>query len=98
MLLEEVAATAQQHGISLLAPMFILDMASLGGFWFCASEFGHLFEAGPAELAYAGTPVSGLTQHEQGRRCQEWARKVLQEQNPVTQMFPPPPLSCHKRD
>ena len=47
-----------------------------------SSEFQHLFEAGPAELAYAGTPVSCLTQHEQGRRCQEWARKVLQKQNP----------------
>ena len=29
MLLEEVAAAARQHGISLLAPMFILDTASV---------------------------------------------------------------------
>ena len=29
MLLEEVAATPRQRGISLLAPIFILDMASV---------------------------------------------------------------------
>ena len=27
-----------------------------------SSEFGHLFEEGRTEFAYAGTPVSGLTQ------------------------------------
>ena len=63
-----------------------------------ASVFEHLFEEGPAELAYAGTPVSGLTQHEQGRICQEWARKLLQEQNPLTQtqMFDPEPQTFCK--
>ena len=30
-------------------------------------------EARPIEFAYAGTPVSRLTEHEQGRLCQEWA-------------------------
>ena len=59
-----------------------------------AAEFEHLFEEGPTELAYAGTPVSGLTQHEQGRLCQEWAKKVLQEQNPQAEMLDPEPGTC----
>ena len=46
-----------------------------------SSEFEQLFEEGPTEKAYAGTPVGSLTQHEQGRICQEWARKGLQEQD-----------------
>ena len=59
-----------------------------------ASEFEQFFEEGPTELAYAGTPVSGLTQHEQGRRCQEWAKEVLQEKNPEAEILDPEPEQC----
>ena len=59
-----------------------------------ASEFEHLFEEGPTELVYAGTPVSGLTQNEQGRICQEWAKKVLQEQNPEAEILDMEPGTC----
>ena len=56
-----------------------------------ASEFQHLFDLGPTEKAYAGTPVSGLTQHEQGRLCQEWAKTVLQEKSPEAAICDPEP-------
>ena len=59
-----------------------------------SSEFEHLFQEGPTELAYANTPVRGLTQQEQGRRCQEWARMVLQEQNPEAKILDPEPGVC----
>ena len=59
-----------------------------------SSEFEQFFEEGPTELAYVGTPVSGLTQHEQGRRCQEWAKKVLQEKNPEAGILDPEPEQC----
>ena len=59
-----------------------------------SSEFKHLFEEGPTELAYAGTPVGGLTQHAQGSMCQAWARKVLQEQNPDAEILDPEPGTC----
>ena len=63
-----------------------------------ASEFEHLFKAGLTEMAYAVTPVSGLTQHDQGRICHEWARMVLQQPNPDTQMFDPEPQTyCNGR-
>ena len=56
-----------------------------------SSEFEHLFEKGRTELAYAGTPAQDLSQHEQGMMCQEWARKVLQEQNPEAAILDPEP-------
>ena len=59
-----------------------------------SSEFEQFFEEGPGELAYAGTPFSGLTQHEQGRMCQEWGRKVLQEQNPEVEIVDPELEQC----
>ena len=58
------------------------------------SEFEHLFEDGPTELVYVGTPVSGLTQHEQGRVCQEWAKKVLQEKHLDAEMLDPERATC----
>ena len=54
-----------------------------------ASEFRHLFELGPTEKIYAGTAVSGLGQAQQGKILQEWARKVLQEKNPKTEILDP---------
>ena len=63
-----------------------------------ASEFEHLFEAGRTELAYAGTPLGSLTQHEQGTRCQEWAKKVLQEQNPEAEILDPEPGSKQEHE
>ena len=54
-----------------------------------SSEFEHLFEEGPQSWPTWAPPVSGLTQHEQGRKCQEWAKRVLQEQNPEAEIFDP---------
>ena len=34
------------------------------------------------QSAAAGTPVNDLSQPEQGKMIQEWARQVLEEQNP----------------
>ena len=59
-----------------------------------ASEFQHLFEEGPTEKVYANTPVSGLSQAQQGKILQEWARKVLQEKNPGTVISDPDPGRC----
>ena len=54
-----------------------------------ASLFQHLFEIGPTEKAYAGTPVEDLSQAGQGKLLQEWARKVLEEKNPETEILDP---------
>ena len=54
-----------------------------------ASEFQHLFEEGPTERIYAGTPVSGLGITQQGKVGELWARDVLQEQNPGTKISEP---------
>ena len=59
-----------------------------------ASQFQHLFEEGPTEKVYADTPVSGLGQAQQGKILQEWARKVLQEKNPETEILDPGPGTC----
>ena len=50
------------------------------------SAFQHLFEEGLTEKAYANTPVCDLRQYEQGRICEAWATKVLQEQNPEAEI------------
>ena len=59
-----------------------------------ASEFQHLFEEGPTEKVYANTPLAGLGHNQQGRMCQEWAKKVLQEQNPEAEILDPEPGTC----
>ena len=59
-----------------------------------SSEFEHLFQEGPTELAYAGTPAGRITKNEQGRIGQAWARKVLQEQNPKSEILHPEPGTC----
>ena len=59
-----------------------------------SSEFEHLFEKGRTELAYAGSLIQDWSQYEQGMMCQEWARKVLQEQNPEATIFDPEPGTC----
>ena len=59
-----------------------------------ASEFRHLFEEGPTERIYASTPMSGLGQAQQGKILQEWARKVLHQQNPLAQISDPQPGQC----
>ena len=51
-----------------------------------SSEFEHLLQEGPTELAYAGTPAASIKNNAQGRLCQEWARKVLQEKNPEAEI------------
>ena len=43
-----------------------------------AADFQHLFEEGPTEKVYTSTPLAGLGQAQQGKFCEEWARKVLQ--------------------
>ena len=47
-----------------------------------SSEFEHLFQEGPTELAYAGTPAGRIKKNEQGRIGRAWAGEVLQEKNP----------------
>ena len=59
-----------------------------------SSEFEQLFEEGPSELIYTGTPVSGLTPYAQGKLCQEWARKLLQEKNPTVEILDPEVELC----
>ena len=56
-----------------------------------SSEFEHLFQEGPTELAYAGTPAGRIKKNEQGRIGKAWARKVLQEQNPKSEILEPEP-------
>ena len=48
-----------------------------------ATEFQHFFEEGPTEQVYANTPVAGLGQYQQGKMVEEWAKGVLQKQNPA---------------
>ena len=59
-----------------------------------ASEFQHFFEEGPTEKVYAGTPMSGLGQNQQGKAVQEWARKALQEKNPEAEILDPQLGTC----
>ena len=63
-----------------------------------SSEFDHLFEEGPTEAIYAGTPVESLSQHEQGKLCKEWTRHKLQELNPASEIEDPElGLCCNGR-
>ena len=57
-------------------------------------EFQHLFEEGPTERAYAGTPMGDLSQPEQGKMMQEWARRVLEGQNPGIDVSVPGEETC----
>ena len=59
-----------------------------------ASEFQHLFEEGPTEKVYANTPLAGLGHNQQGRMCQEWARKMLQKKNPEAEILDPERGTC----
>ena len=59
-----------------------------------SSEFEHLFQEGPTELAYAGTPAGRIKKNEQGRIGKVWAKKVLQEQNPKSEILEPEPGTC----
>ena len=59
-----------------------------------SSEFEHLFQEGPTELAYAGTPAGRIKKNEQGRIGKAWAKKVLQEQNPKSEILEPEPGTC----
>ena len=59
-----------------------------------ASEFQHLFEEGPTEAIYSNTPARDLHQSRQGEVLQEWARRVLQEQNPKLAFSDPEPGVC----
>ena len=59
-----------------------------------ASEFQHLFEEGPTEKIYQGTRISGLGQAQQGKILQEWARKVLEDKYPETEILDPESGLC----
>ena len=52
-----------------------------------SSQFAHLFEEGPTEAIYRGTPLYGMGQYQQGQLAQDWARRVLQEQHPESQIL-----------
>ena len=54
-----------------------------------ASEFQHLFEEGPTEIIYAGTPLKGMGQAQQGKVIEKWAREILQATNPETEISDP---------
>ena len=54
-----------------------------------ATEFQHFFEEGPTEKVYANTPLAGLGQTQQGKILQEWAKGVLQKQNPQAEISDP---------
>ena len=56
-----------------------------------SSQFAHLFEEGPTEAIYRGTPLYGMGQYQQGQLAQDWARRVLQEQHPESQILDPDP-------
>ena len=59
-----------------------------------AAEFQHFFEEGPTEQVYANTPLAGLGQTQQGKILQEWAKGVLQEQNPQSEISDPALGTC----
>ena len=59
-----------------------------------ATEFQHLFKEGPTEQVYAHTPVAGLGQTQQGKILQEWAKGVLQKQNPQAEISDPDLGTC----
>lgn len=58
---------------------------------FKSSQFAHLFEEGPTEAIYRGTPLYGLSQHALGKLAEEWAKRVLQEENPESMILDPAP-------
>ena len=59
-----------------------------------ATEFQHFFEEGPTEQVYANTPLAGLGQAQQGKIFQEWAKGVLQKQNPQAEISDPDLGTC----
>ena len=59
-----------------------------------ATEFQHFFEEGPTEKVYANTPLAGLGQYQQGKILQEWAKGVLQKQNPHAEISDPDLGTC----
>ena len=56
-----------------------------------ASQFPHLFEEGPTETIYQGTLLEGLSPRAQGKLAEDWARRVLHEQNPGSEISDPEP-------
>lgn len=59
-----------------------------------SSQFVHLFEEGLTESIYAGSPVARINHYEQGKLCQEWAKHILQKQNPESEILDPEPGNC----
>ena len=59
-----------------------------------ATEVQHFFEEGPTEQVYANTPLAGLGQTQQGKIFQEWAKGVLQKQNPQAEISDPDLGTC----
>ena len=59
-----------------------------------ATEFQYFFEEGPTEQVYANTPIAGLGQNQQGKMVEEWAKGVLQKQNPHAEISDPEPGIC----
>ena len=59
-----------------------------------ATEFQHFFQEGPTEKVYANTPLAGLGQTQQGKIFQEWAKGLLQKQNPQAEISDPDLGTC----
>ena len=59
-----------------------------------ATELQHFFEEGPTEQVYANTPIAGLGQTQQGKMVEEWAKGVLQKQNPHAEISDPDLGTC----
>ena len=63
-----------------------------------AAELAHLFDTDTTEAIYQGTPFEGLSQSAQGRLAEAWARRVLQEQHPESEILDPKPgTDCNGR-
>ena len=59
-----------------------------------SSHFAHLLEDGPAEAIYASSPAAWMNQQDQGKLCQEWAKRMLQQQNPESLILDPEVGRC----
>ena len=58
------------------------------------SMFKHLFQECPTETAYATSPLGTVSQLEQGKLLQAWARQTLQRIYPKSKILDPEPGTC----
>ena len=59
-----------------------------------SSAFSHLLKGDPTDAIYAGTPIDGLSQFDQGKWLQEWARETLQTKHPAAEILDPERGTC----